>query len=306
MAEVRFDDRVIIVTGAGQGLGRAYVEALAQRGAALVVNDLGGSPSGGGGDPGVAESLAAELQARGVRAVANTDSVLDGARIVEQAMDAFGRVDGVVNNAGVLRDQAFHKMSDEDWDAVVGVHLRGAFAVTRAAWPVMRAQGYGRIVMTASGAGVYGNFGQANYSAAKLGLYGFARSLAVEGAAKDIHVNTIAPVAASRLTAGVMPPQMLEVLKPEAVAPLVLWLLSEACEATGQLFEVGGGVIARLRWERSAGAGFAPDSGFTPEDVAAAWSRIQDFAAGDHPDNVADSFAPIARNTGVDLNLSRQ
>jgi 3-hydroxyacyl-CoA dehydrogenase/3a,7a,12a-trihydroxy-5b-cholest-24-enoyl-CoA hydratase len=304
MAGLGFEDRVVVITGAGQGLGRSYAEALARRGARLVVNDLGGRPDGSGADAGLAEEVAAALRGLGAEAVANTDSVVDGAKIVQQAMDVFGRVDAVINNAGVLRDQAFHKMSAEDWDTVIDVHLRGAFAVTRAAWPILRERGYGRIVMTASGAGVYGNFGQANYSAAKLALFGFARSLAVEGAAKNVLVNTIAPVAASRLTATVMPAALLEVLKPEAVTPLVVYLASEACADTGQLFEVGGGVISRLRWQRSRGAAFAP--GFTPEVLAAAWGAVQDFSGGDHPETVADSFAPIARHTGVALALSRQ
>lgn len=304
MPELRFEDRVVVITGAGQGLGRTYAEALARRGAKLVVNDLGGGPDGSGSDASLAEQVAQALRALGADAVANTDSVVDGARIVQQAMDTFGRLDVVINNAGVLRDRAFHNMTVEDWDTVIEVHLRGAFTVTRAAWPILRGRGYGRIVMTTSGAGVYGNFGQANYSAAKLALFGLARSLAIEGTARNILVNTIAPVAASRLTAPVMPPSLLRALKPEAVMPLVVYLASEECRDTGQLFEVGGGVVSRLRWQRSRGSRFQP--GFAPEELAAVWAAVQDFTASDNPETVADSFAPVCQHTGVAFSLGRQ
>jgi (3R)-3-hydroxyacyl-CoA dehydrogenase / 3a,7a,12a-trihydroxy-5b-cholest-24-enoyl-CoA hydratase / enoyl-CoA hydratase 2 len=304
MPELRFEDRVVVITGAGQGLGRAYAEALGRRGAKLVVNDLGGRSDGSGSDAGLAEQVARALKGLGVEAVANTDSVVDGARIVQQAMDTYGRLDVVINNAGVLRDRAFHNMTAEDWDTVLEVHLRGSFAVTRAAWPILRERGYGRVVMTASGAGVYGNFGQANYSAAKLALFGLARSLAIEGAGKNILVNTIAPVAASRLTESVMPPSLLRVLKPEAVMPLVVYLASGQCRETGQLFEVGGGVVSRLRWQRSRGSRLQHD--FTPEDLAAAWAAVQDFSASDYPETVADSFAPICQHAGVPFSFGRQ
>jgi 3-hydroxyacyl-CoA dehydrogenase/3a,7a,12a-trihydroxy-5b-cholest-24-enoyl-CoA hydratase len=304
MPELRFEGRVAVITGAGQGLGRAYAEALARRGAKLIVNDLGGRPDGSGSDASLAEQVAQALKGLGADAFANTDSVVDGAKIVQQAMDIFGRLDVVINNAGVLRDRAFHNMAVEDWDKVMEVHLRGAFAVTRAAWPIMRDRGYGRIVMTASGAGVYGNFGQANYSAAKLALFGLARSLAIEGSARNILVNTIAPIAASRLTETVMPPALLWVLKPEAVMPLVVYLASEECRETGQLFEVGGGVVSRLRWQRSRGSRF--QRGFTPEELAAAWPAVQDFTTSDNPETVADSFAPICQHAGVAFSFGRQ
>lgn len=304
MPELRFEGRVAIITGAGQGLGRTYAEALARRGAKLIVNDLGGRPDGSKSDPSLAEQAAQALRGLGAEVIANTDSVVDGARIVQQAMDTFGRLDVVINNAGVLRDRAFHNMTVDDWDTVMEVHLRGAFAVTRAAWPLMRERSYGRIVMTASGAGVYGNFGQANYGAAKLALFGLARSLAIEGAAKNILVNTIAPIAASRLTETVMPPALLRVLKSEAVMPLVVYLVSEECRESGQLFEVGGGVVSRLRWQRSRGPRF--QRGFTPEELAAAWAAIQDFTESDNPETVADSLAPICQHAGVGVSFGRQ
>jgi 3-hydroxyacyl-CoA dehydrogenase/3a,7a,12a-trihydroxy-5b-cholest-24-enoyl-CoA hydratase len=301
MTKAEFEGRVVIVTGAGQGLGKCHAEAFAARGARVIVNDLGGSVKGEGQDASVAQSVADAIKAAGGEATANTDSVEQGDRIVECALDHYGRVDVVVNNAGILRDAAFHKMTQEDWEQIIRVHLTGAFQVTRAAWPHMRSQAYGRVVMTASGAGVYGNFGQANYSAAKLGLLGFAQALAIEGAPKDVRVNTIAPVAASRLTSAVMPSELVALLKPELVTPLVLYLSSENCKVAGQLFEVGGGCIARLRWERSKIASFDPRFGFSPEDVAASWGRIQEFPGDDHPCTVADCVAPISRHTGIRL-----
>lgn len=306
MTQVRLDGRVALVTGAGNGLGRSYAKAFAARGAKVLVNDLGGLAQGGGRDPSVAQAVVDEIVSAGGQAAANGDSVEDGGKIVQSALDHFGRIDILINNAGVLRDAAFHKMTDDDWNVIHRVHLNGAFQVTRAAWPHMRAQGYGRIVMTASGAGVYGNFGQANYSAAKLGLFGLAQALAIEGRSKNVLVNTIAPVAASRLTQTVLPKEVLAVLKPELVTPLVLLLASETCQDTGQLFEVGGGCVARLRWERSAAVAFDPTTEFTPEQLLEDWSTLQSFEGSDHPATVADSFALIGRHAGVKLQLAPQ
>lgn len=302
----RLDGRVAIVTGAGNGLGRIHALTLAAAGALVVVNDLGGKPQGDGASSDVAQAVVDEIVYAGGMAVANADSVAQGERIVECAMDRFGRVDILVNNAGILRDSAFHKMDDADWNLILAVHLGGSYRVTRAAWPHLRAQGYGRIVMTSSAAGIYGNFGQANYAAAKLGLVGLAQSLAVEGAGRGIMVNSIAPVAASRLTAGVMPQPLLDALQPELVTPLVLKLVSEDCDVSGQLFEVGGGCISRLRWERSEVVRFDPSSGYTVEDLEASWDVLQRFAGTDHPASIADSFAPITSNIGVQLALARQ
>jgi len=303
MTAISFEGRVVIVTGAGQGLGRNYAQAFAARGARVIVNDLGGSFKGEGADVSVAQSVTDAIKAAGGDAIANTDSVEQGHRIVQSALDCYGRIDVVVNNAGIVRDAAFHKMSQEDWEQVIRVHLSGAFQVTRAAWPHMRAQGYGRVVMTSSGAGLYGNFGQANYSAAKLGLYGLAQSLAIEGVSKNILVNTIAPVSASRLIAAVMPADLAAALKPEFVTPLVLYLSSEYCKVAAQILEVGGGCVARLRWERSNVVSFDSQSGFSPEDIAASWETMQQFPGNDYPTTIADCFGPVRRKLADQLDL---
>ncbi|AHA17222.1 TPA: SDR family oxidoreductase [Pseudomonas aeruginosa] len=284
---LRFDDQVVIVTGAGGGLGRAHALLFAKHGAQVVVNDLGGSTHGEGASASAADKVVAEIRAAGGTAVANHDSVTDGGRIVENALDAFGRVDVVVNNAGILRDKTFHKMEDADWDLVYQVHVEGAYKVTRAAWPHLREQAYGRVVFTSSTSGIYGNFGQSNYGMAKLGLYGLTRTLALEGRKNNILVNAIAPTGGTRMTEGLIPPQVFEQLKPELVSPLVVYLGSSACEDTSGLYEVGGGWIGKVRWERSLGFGFDPKAGFDAEDVAAHWQQICDFENAAHPaDNV--------------------
>uniref|UniRef100_A0A669CSX8 Peroxisomal multifunctional enzyme type 2 n=1 Tax=Oreochromis niloticus TaxID=8128 RepID=A0A669CSX8_ORENI len=227
-----FEGRVVLVTGAGGGLGREYALAFAERGASVIVNDLGADTKGGGKSSAAADKVVEEIRAKGGKAVANYDSVEDGEKLIQTALDAFGRI-GVI-----LRDRSFARTSDLDWDLIQRVHLRGSFLVTRAAWNHMKNQKFGRIIMTASAAGIYGNFGQANYSAAKLGLLGLANTLAIEGRKYNIHCNTIAPVAGSRLTETVMPPDLVASLKPEYVAPLVLWLCHEQCQENGGLFEV--------------------------------------------------------------------
>jgi NAD(P)-dependent dehydrogenase (short-subunit alcohol dehydrogenase family) len=300
-----FTGRVAIVTGAGNGLGRNHALAFAARGARVVVNDLGGTGRGEGADAGVAESVAREIRASGGEAVANTDNVLDGGRIVEQAMDSYGRIDVLVNNAGILRDGAFHKLTQAHWDAVYDTHLLGAFRITQAAWPHMREAGYGRIVMTTSAAGLYGNFGQANYSAAKMGLVGLAATLSLEGRGRGIFTNTIAPVAASRLTAGVMPPALLDRLQPGFVTPLVELLAHDSWQRSGEVFEVGGGWIAQVRWEQSRGALFEQD-GITAETIAARWEEIASFKEAQHPMSTMDSLQKMGERTGIEIALAVQ
>ena len=225
-----FKDRVAIVTGAGGGLGRLHALALAKRGAKVLVNDLGGARDGSGGSVSAAQAVVAEIEAAGGVALANGASVTDAAAVqamVQQAVDAWGRVDILVNNAGILRDKSFAKMELEDFRLVMDVHLMGAVHCTKAVWPHMVAQKYGRILMTTSSSGLYGNFGQSNYGAAKMALVGLMQTLSIEGAKNNIHVNCLAPTAATRMTEDLMPPQVLEALKPEAVVPAMLVLVAQ-------------------------------------------------------------------------------
>ncbi len=248
MSELRFDDRVIIVTGAGGGLGRSHALEFARRGGKVLVNDLGGTLDGTGGSPTAAQRVVDEIVALGGEAAANGDSVATaegGAAIVQAAIDAFGRVDVVVNNAGILRDKAFHKMDAAMIDAVIDVHLKGAFHVSQPAFQLMRAQGYGRIVNTTSASGLFGNFGQANYGAAKAGLAGLTRVLAIEGARFGISVNAIAPIAATRMTTDVLG-DLGERVGPEYVSPVVAYLAHEDCSVSGHIYSVAGGRVARI------------------------------------------------------------
>jgi len=293
---IRFEDKVVIVTGAGGGLGRAHALLFARHGAKVVVNDLGGSTQGDGANSSAADRVVEEIRQAGGTAVANHDSVTDGDRIVQQALDSFGRIDVVVNNAGILRDKTFHKMEDADWDLVYRVHVEGAYKVTRAAWPHMREQNYGRVIFTASTSGIYGNFGQSNYGMAKLGLYGLTRTLALEGRKNNVLVNAIAPTGGTRMTEGLIPPQVFEQLKPELVSPLVVYLASEQCQETSGLFEVGGGWMGKVRWERSLGVGFDPQSGFDAEDVAAQWQQICNFENAAHPADNMEALKEMMAN----------
>jgi NAD(P)-dependent dehydrogenase (short-subunit alcohol dehydrogenase family) len=298
---LRFDDRVVVVTGAGAGLGRSHALDFARRGAKVVVNDLGGGAHGEGKGSEAADSVVAEIEAAGGEAVANYDSVEQGESIIRTAMDNYDRVDVVINNAGILRDSSFIKMSDEDWDLIYRVHALGAYKVTKAAWPIMLEQGYGRIINTASAAGIYGNFGQANYAFAKRGLIGFTNTLAIEGGRKGIKANVIAPIAGSRLTETILPNEVTEALKPEFVTPLVVKLCSQESEENGSLFEVGAGWVSKLRWERSQGAFFDPKAELSAEQIDAAWEQIGDFTDAQHPTNIQDTFAPVFGNLGIKM-----
>lgn len=294
--ELRFDGRVAIVTGAGGGLGRAHALLLGSLGCKVVVNDLGGSMHGGGRNSAPAEKVVEEIKALGGDAVVNADSVEDGASIVKTALDTFGRLDIVINNAGILRDVSFPKLGEEDWDLINRVHVLGAYRVTHAAWGHMRDAGYGRIIFTSSGAGIYGNFGQANYSTAKLGLVGLSNTLALEGRKRNILVNAIAPVAGSRLTETVLPKELIDALKPELVSPLVAYLCHESSKETGGLFEVGGGVFNKLRWERTVGKTFKLGKPITVDAIAKAWPEITDFSKATHPPDLTTSMQPVLEN----------
>ena len=291
-----FEGKVVIVTGAGGGLGRAHALLFARHGARVIVNDLGGSAHGEGANASAADRVVAEIRDEGGEAVANHDSVTDGDKIVQNALDTYGRVDVVINNAGILRDKSFAKMEDTDWDLVYRVHVEGAYKVTRAAWHHLRAQNYGRIIFTSSTSGIYGNFGQANYGMAKLGLYGLTRTLAIEGRKNNILVNAIAPTGGTRMTEGLIPASVFDLLKPELVSPLVVFLGSEQCPDSGGLYEVGGGWMGKVRWERSLGAGFDPHAGFSPQDVAAQWASISDFSNAAHPADSAEALIEMMAN----------
>ncbi|OMJ07083.1 Peroxisomal hydratase-dehydrogenase-epimerase [Smittium culicis] len=277
---LRFDNRVVVITGAGGGLGKMYAHFFASRGASLVINDYGVSLKGESASSSAADKVVDEIVKAGGRAVANYDSVEDGEKIIKTAIDAFGRVDILINNAGILRDKSFINSTDVDWDLVCQVHLNGAFKVTHAAWPIFRAQKFGRIINTTSPAGIYGNFGQASYSAAKHALIAFSDTLSQEGNKYNILCNTISPLAASRLTETSMPAEMLEVLDPKYIVPVVAFLSHETTTVTGGLFEAAGGFINSVRWELANGAIFKPDSTFTPAAVASRYHEITDFNSG--------------------------
>ncbi|KAL5340891.1 hypothetical protein BJX70DRAFT_396273 [Aspergillus crustosus] len=289
MSELRFDNQTVVVTGAGGGLGKAYALFFASRGANIVVNDLGGSHVGEGKSNKAADVVVDEIKAAGGKAVANYDSVENGEAIIDTAIKAFGRVDVLINNAGILRDVSFKNMKDQDWDLIYKVHTYGAYKTARAAWPHFRKQKYGRVINTASAAGLFGNFGQANYAAAKLGQVGFTETLAKEGAKYNIIANVIAPIAASRMTATVMPQEVLDLLKPEWVVPVVATLVhSSNTKESGSIFEVGGGHVAKIRWERAKGALLKPDASLTPGAIARKWNDVNDFSKPDYPTGPAD------------------
>ena len=277
---IRFDNRVAIVTGAGNGLGRAHALLLASRGARVVVNDPGGAVDGKGGDHAAADKVVAEIKAAGGQAVPNYDSVSDpktAANIVKTAVDSFGTIDIVVNNAGVLRDKTFHNMTVEDFDFVVKVHFLGTAYVTHAAWPIMRAKAYGRVVVTSSNSGIYGNFGQANYGGAKLAVVGFMNALRLEGQKYNVLVNALAPVAGTRMTESLMTPEMLARLDPAFVSPMVAYLCSEQCQRTGDIWSAGAGYFARIEYREAPGLrieGRPP----TVEDVADNIDKIADLS----------------------------
>lgn len=294
MDDIRFDGRVAIVTGAGAGLGRTYALALAEKGACVVVNDLGGSRDGSGASTSAADTVVEEIRKAGGKAVANYDSVATkkgGENIVKTAVDAFGKVDILINNAGILRDKSLVKIEESEWDLVLDVHLKGAFCVTQPAFKIMKENGYGRIINTASGAGLYGNFGQVNYCSAKMGLVGLMNNVCIEGAKYNIKCNTIAPVAASRLTEDVLPPSIFEKLQPEFVTPLVLYLVSEQNQDTKMIFNCAAGWFSRT--EILCAPGICLGDGKRPikaEEIRDNWESITSLDQAKPLASVADSF----------------
>lgn len=296
---VDFKDRVAIVTGAGGGLGKQHALLLAQLGAAVVVNDLGGAVDGTGGGSAAADAVVAEIESAGGAAVAEYSSVATpdgGAAIAQKALDEYGRLDVVINNAGILRDRSFAKMSAEEVDVVLDVHLRGAFYVTMAAFPHMKEQAYGRVIVTSSGSGLFGNFGQANYGAAKAGLIGLMNVLAIEGVKYGIQVNSVAPIAATRMTEGLLggiaaAPDAFEAAQ---VSPAVAYLASESCPLTGEIWSVGGGTVSRVFIGLGRGYAKPPSDGaLTVEDIEAHLDQIRSTDGFIIPVSSADEFAKI-------------
>ena len=283
---ISFDNRVAIVTGAGGGLGRQYALELAKRGAKVVVNDLGGARDGSGSSIGAAQAVVDEIVAAGGEALANGASVTDADAIdkmVAFVKERWGRIDILINNAGILRDKTFAKMSVEEFRLVVDVHLMGSVICTKAVWETMRAQAFGRILMTTSSTGLYGNFGQANYGAAKLGLVGLMKSLSLEGAKYNVRINTIAPVAATRMTEDLMPPEMLTRMGPETVAPAALFLVSDDAPSNA-VVNAGAGGFERSYVTLTRGIHVAADA-MSPETIAARWDEISDRSGEVVPDN---------------------
>lgn len=297
MGAIDFSGRVAVVTGAGGGLGRTYAIELAKRGAKVVVNDFGGARDGTGGSTSMADKVVEEIKAAGGTAVANYDGVHTkegGENIIKQAIQAFGKVDILINNAGILRDKSFTKMTEDLWDPVMAVHLKGAYYVTFPAFANMRENGYGRIIMTTSGTGLFGNFGQTNYGAAKLGLVGFMNSLGIEGAKYNVKVNAIAPIAATRLTEDIMPPDIFEKLKPEFVTPVVVYLCSEECQANRMILHAGAGIVQRAVIMLNEGV-FLGKEPATPEAVRDNWENIIALKGLKELENVMGGTAEIMK-----------
>ncbi len=281
---IRYDGQVAIVTGSGGGLGRCHAIELAKRGAKVVVNDLGGSVDGSGAGSEAAQAVVAEIEAAGGEAIANGANVAkydEVEAMVKQAVDKWGRVDILVNNAGILRDKSFAKGTLDDFGLVLDVHLMGSVNCTKACWEIMREQAYGRVVVTTSSSGLYGNFGQTNYGTAKMGVIGMMNTLAQEGAKYNIKINALAPTAATRMTEGLMPEEALKLLTPETVTPAVLFMASEDAP-TRTVIAAGAGSFAVARIVESAGK-WLPEDEQTPEGIAAHWDEIADTAGETQP-----------------------
>ena len=298
MGEIRFDGRVAVITGAGGGLGKTYALELARRGASVVANDLGGAADGSGKSHSMADQTVREIVAAGGQAVANYDSVASaagGESIVKSALDAFGRVDIVINNAGILRDKSFAKLEPQDLEVVLDVHLKGGFYVSKPALKAMKEQNYGRFLFTASAAGIFGNFGQTNYGAAKMGLVGLSNVIAVEGAKNNIKSNVIAPIAKTRLTENLLGPLATN-LEPTTVTPLACYLVSEACELSHEVFSVGGGRFARIFVGLTPGWFAGKGKVVSLEDVRDHLGQIMDEKSYIVPKSIGDEMRVIAKD----------
>lgn len=298
--QLRYDGRVAVVTGAGAGLGREYALCLASRGASVVVNDLGGNFHGEGASQRAADVVVQEIRALGGTAVADYNSVVDGDKIIATAIKNFGRIDILINNAGILRDRSISKLSEQDWNLVNDVHLKGSFKCTQAAWPHMRKQKYGRIIMTSSNSGIYGNFGQANYAAAKMGLIGLANTVAIEGGTNNIFCNVIIPTAASRMTEGIIPDILFNELKPKLIAPVVAYLCHESCEENGTYIESAAGWATKVHFVRGKGSVLRTsieEKSITPEYVKSVWEKVTDMTDAEHLNTITEASASLLEVT---------
>ena len=295
---IRYDNRVAVVTGAGSGLGRSHALFLASRGAKIVVNDLGGAVDGSGASTSAGEKVVAEIKAAGGEAVANADSVATpegAANIIQSAIDNYGQIDILINNAGNLRDKSFAKLQPEDFDAVVDVHLSGSAYCTLAAWPHMKDAGYGRIVMTTSSAGLFGNFGQGNYAAAKMGVFGLMNALKHEGRKFNININTLAPMALTRMTEDIMSDKIKPLVKPEFVTPIVAWFCAEENTISGDVVEAGAGYYAKVQIVEGAGVVLGGGEIPTPEEIQTNYNKIADMSEAAPFDSANDIMRHVFR-----------
>ncbi|KAK4883830.1 hypothetical protein RN001_000101 [Aquatica leii] len=308
MENLRFDNKVAVITGAGAGLGRTYALLFASRGAKVVVNDLGGDRHGAGKGQNAADVVVNEIKHAGGIAVADYNSVTEGEKIIQTALENFGRVDILINNAGILRDKSFPRISEHDWDIIHDVHLKGSFKTTQAAFPHMKKQGYGRIIMTSSGAGVYGNFGQANYAAAKMGVIGLSNVISIEGSTKNIHCNVIVPTAASRLTQDVLPPELFDELKPELIAPVVAYLCHDSCEESGAIIETAAGWAGKIQVFRSNGTLLRQKitDGVSIENVRDSWPEIINMKGSQGCDSIREATGTLMESLEFLKNGSEQ
>jgi NAD(P)-dependent dehydrogenase (short-subunit alcohol dehydrogenase family) len=298
MRDIRFDGRVTVITGAGNGLGRSHARFLASRGAKVVVNDLGGTVAGTGSSRAVADAVVDEIRAAGGTAVANYDSVATeegGRNIIKTALDAFGTVDVLINNAGNVRDKSFAKMELADFRALVDVHLMGAVYCTHAAWPVMRNNNFGRIVLTTSAAGLYGNHGHTNYGAVKMAVIGFMHALKEEGRKHNITVHAIAPIALTRMSETVTAPRIAPLIKPEFVTAAVAWLCAAENEETGHIIQAGAGYYAKVEVREARGALFGTESIPTPEQIRDRYEEISDMSQAAPYTNASEALRKVFR-----------
>ena len=290
VSKLLFYGKTAVITGGGGGLGKSYALELSKRGASIVINDVPATVSGH--SPG--EDLVRYINENGGRAIGSYKDVTQGKDIVEDAIKSFGKIDILINNAGILKDKSFHKLSKSEWYDVLNIHLNGTFEMCHSVWPYMQQEKYGRIINIGSGAGLYGNFGQSNYSSAKMGILGLTNTLAIEGLKYNINVNCVIPVAASKMTESVLPPDLLKLLKPEHISPLVTYLSHDRSKETGGIYELGAGWYSKIRLERSFGVALGgKDTIASPEDIERHIANISDFTQSTRPMSLADSLSEM-------------